>query len=452
MPVFSNYSAASSKGFGELRTINRVWADTFQRTATTSGLGPNTLDQQYWQPIRGNWFVNTNGQAESDDSPATYPISAAYMATPFITTLIASGVSIGTGVTFWQTDANNWYAATLTSTNGNYSYPCITPVYNTCATCTGGGSCATNPSCHTGVSGDCGTYVTTCSSPPVYGCCNPNCGPTTQQVLNGNCGAASCPGNNRTSAGCPTVATSNACATCTTGACATCNSISCGTCQTCTTVCNTCRHNAGASSGQGNIYVTSADCAACGSTQNCTYVTDCVKCGSTSTPVTDCRLCGTTTVTVTDCSICGTIPGASTQTYQCYDIIDTPDPQNCLISSGGTYSCTKSYGTDCGCVCQPGYIQTTSTCTATADFYFLNIIASVNGTVSTLQSTNLGYGKVPDSLTITTSGNVVTVKTLNPNGTVSTTGGGILGQFVGIIKVPSSQEQGSTVNSFYASI
>jgi len=157
MPVFSNFSSSSAQGFGELRTINKSWVDNFQRAATISGLG-NSFDGQPWIASKGNWFINTSGQAQST---ANYSIASTYMGTPNVTQITMSGMSNGTGIVFWQTDANNWWAATLTANSGTFTTSYSGTTYNPCLTNNPGG---TND--FTGTAGYCGNYA--CGGGTVY--------------------------------------------------------------------------------------------------------------------------------------------------------------------------------------------------------------------------------------------------------------------------------------------
>lgn len=162
MPVFSNFSSSSAQGYGQLRTINRNWIDNFQRTATTSGLG-NSFDGQPWIASTGNWFINASGQAQST---VNYSIASTYMGTPDVTSIVVSGVTNGTGIVFWQTDPNNWWAATLTANSGTLPYTYTGSIYNPCLTNNPGG---TND--FTGSSGYCGNYVCAYGTGYYTACC-----------------------------------------------------------------------------------------------------------------------------------------------------------------------------------------------------------------------------------------------------------------------------------------
>ena len=172
MPVFSNFSSSSAQGFGELRTINKSWIDNFQRAATTSGLG-NSFDGQPWIASKGNWFINASGRAQST---VNYSIASTYMGTPDVTSIVVSGIANGTGVVFWQTDANNWWAATLTANSGTFTTTYSGTTYNPCLTNNPGG---TND--FTGSTGYCGNYVCAYGTGYYTACCT-YCGDATPAV------------------------------------------------------------------------------------------------------------------------------------------------------------------------------------------------------------------------------------------------------------------------------
>jgi hypothetical protein len=178
------------------------------------------------------------------------------------------------------------------------------------------------------------------------------------------------------------------------------SSYSCN-CQTCTNFCcNSC---------------TVTDCAACGSYKRCNSGFLCMGnaacCVGFNTiignPVTVCNSC-----TVTSCSACGQ--------YAC-----------------GSYSCNCSTCTDI--------------------FHYLRLSRSLSGTVTTSVVSDVALNQAANSIKVTTSGDSITAvaysdsSITNVIGTISTTqSGATKAAKAGIIKVPSTYTQSSTVDNFAA--
>ena len=172
--------------------ILKFITDNFNRT-TTGSLGTSSSGS-VWQAIRGVWYANGSA-AQSDTAASSYPIaSITFKADATVSTTVTEG----TGVSFWVTDANSWYATVAYHTQTTYSCNCST-CCNTCQHT--GGSCGTTYSCPTY-----GDYVigSSCYYTDIF---------TGQQVYDG-----------------PATATPN---TCTNADCSACGSYSCN-CQTCT--------------------------------------------------------------------------------------------------------------------------------------------------------------------------------------------------------------------------
>ena len=377
MPVFSNFSSGSTQGYGELRTINKIWADNFQRAATVSGLG-NSLDGQPWAATRGNWHINTASGAQCDD--ALYSIASAYTGSINNTQVTMSGFSNGTGVTFWQTDANNWWAASITAVTSGYNYSTIQSVLNPCLTTASGGTGQ-----YTGAAGSCGTYI---------------CGSATGVRPSTN----NCP--------CPCV-----------------DKQSCGDPYGCVCI------------GYGGQVVCFSTC------QDCT--TSCVG------------------ATTTGCS-CGD-GGSYSYDISCNYFYTASGVPTCVGNTNPT--CPTGSNNVCGAACVPGYQNTPVTVTGTGIFYQFNLIKSVAGTISNVTSKILDYSNsvtivsgvltstLPQQISVVTSGNIVTANVYNsPNftnliTTLTTSGSGSLGQFVGIINVPSGSIGGvPIIKAFYSQV
>lgn len=147
--------------------INSFWfalknfADNFNRT-TSGNLGTSS-GGQLWTALRGTWFANGT-QGQSNDNAATYPIASYDIGSANTLSRIDSGP--GTGVAFWVTDANSWWAAY--------------PFYSSTAVCdqnlVSGGSNPPSGSCCSGVSSSSssscsGGFVSNTSNPP-GSCCS----------------------------------------------------------------------------------------------------------------------------------------------------------------------------------------------------------------------------------------------------------------------------------------
>ena len=182
--------------------IKKAIQDLFNRT-TTGSLGTANTGQ-IWGATRGVWFANGSA-AQSNDTASNYPLALILLNT---NVTVSAVVTEGTGVSFWVTDANNWYATVAYRTQTSYSCNCQT----CCTTCTHtGGSCGTT----TGQNcTECGTTYT-CSVGCVAGSICQNC--STGAYIG------------------PATATCNTCTygnTCTNADCTACGSYSCN-CQTC---------------------------------------------------------------------------------------------------------------------------------------------------------------------------------------------------------------------------
>lgn len=86
--------------------------DTFAGTAMKSG----------WKSYRGSWILG-GAAAISSSNPSSYAISAVKLSLPNLTA--SAGVTSGTGLTYWVSDANSWVAS-VSYNNTSTSYPCNT--------------------------------------------------------------------------------------------------------------------------------------------------------------------------------------------------------------------------------------------------------------------------------------------------------------------------------------
>lgn len=75
-----------------------------------------------WKSYKGSWVLGT-GVAISSSDPSTYAISGVKLSLPNLTA--STGVTGGTGLTYWVSDANSWVASVSYNTTST-SYPCNT--------------------------------------------------------------------------------------------------------------------------------------------------------------------------------------------------------------------------------------------------------------------------------------------------------------------------------------
>ena len=75
-----------------------------------------------WKSYKGSWVLGT-GVAISSSDPSTYAISGVKLSLPNLTA--SAGVTGGTGLTYWVSDANSWVASVSYNTTST-SYPCNT--------------------------------------------------------------------------------------------------------------------------------------------------------------------------------------------------------------------------------------------------------------------------------------------------------------------------------------
>lgn len=150
MPLLSSRASGSVRAFG-LTVLSALTSviDLFTRS-DQSGLG--TIKGQRWRVWRGAWAIVSNKASSS--SAAGDNALATLKFTKTDVTVSVSGADPGMGVSFWVTDANNWYASVYTQNQ----------VCQTCSNCNSfsGGNCAvTSPGfCNQNAVGTCsqGTF------------------------------------------------------------------------------------------------------------------------------------------------------------------------------------------------------------------------------------------------------------------------------------------------------
>lgn len=125
--------------------------DTFTRT--TSGSLGTTDTGIPWTANQGVWYANGSA-AQSDTAASSYPLASVNLGSSDAT--VSASVSSGTGVAFWVSDANSWWASTSFNNTYSYSYSCSYTCYDyvciTAGTCTDANACGstTTTSCPPG--------------------------------------------------------------------------------------------------------------------------------------------------------------------------------------------------------------------------------------------------------------------------------------------------------------
>lgn len=137
MPINSSRGGVAAKAYGFLAAALSTLTDLFNRT--TSGSLGTASGGFSWTALRGTWYANGNA-AQSDDAGSSYSIASAPLAQ---NVTVSAGVTNGTGLAFWVTDSNSWWASTsyASSTPGSpYTYACGSYscfVFSASATCNG---------------------------------------------------------------------------------------------------------------------------------------------------------------------------------------------------------------------------------------------------------------------------------------------------------------------------
>ena len=354
----------------------------------TSGSLGTATSGQVWGATRGVWFANGT-QAQSDNAASTYPIASIPLAQDATMKVDTSG---GCGLAFWVTDAGSWWGA----------YPLYES--SSVVNCTGPDSYCYSEGCTPANS--CGTINQTtsssCSGPIAYcysaGCTPPNgCGAISETT------SSSCTG--------PTVSCSDTTNTCNPGGC-------------------------------GTISFTSVVVG------GGTFADDspCSMSGGTSTQCYNCGLSGTIGPN------CGPAPDFYCCTYPSYT--QYTRTQNTTVT---TY--TRSSATNV-----TSYTRWSATNVGTTTFTTsMRVISSVSGTVATDSTTVLATSTssrpIVASMDVKTSGNTITVKGYSGVGQTTQLGSTITrtpvsptrGTGVGIIKAPTTEVQGSTLDNYSAS-
>ena len=165
MPLTSAFNGAANRVEGFLSSIKSRIYDSFARV--TSGTLGTATTGQVWVQNSGLWTAN-NGVAVTASTASSYPNATI----PFKTNVAVSAQSVGqgAGVVFWQSGANDWWAATTSGTSASVisGYSC-----NPSSCCTGSNTCSPSYCCTgsntCGEAYDCGNYLecipsTTCGA------------------------------------------------------------------------------------------------------------------------------------------------------------------------------------------------------------------------------------------------------------------------------------------------
>ena len=155
MPLTSAFNGVANRVEGFLSSIKSRIYDNFARV-TSGTLGTATTGQT-WTSNNGVWTAN-NGIATTATIASSYPNATISFKTN--ATISAQSVGQGAGVVFWQSGANDWWAATTSGTSASVisGYLCNP---NEC--CTGANTCTYNACCSgsntCGAASDCGNYL-----------------------------------------------------------------------------------------------------------------------------------------------------------------------------------------------------------------------------------------------------------------------------------------------------
>lgn len=413
--------------------INSFWfalknfTDTFNRT-TSGNLGTSS-GGQLWTALRGVWSANGT-QGTSADNPTTYPIASYDIGTANTLSRIDSGP--GTGVAFWITDANSWWAA-YPFYDSTSSSVCdqsqVTgannpPAGNCCSTVTSN----TTYSCT-------GTQVTNTSNPPSASCCS---SVTTNQGTAATCSAGLVTGSSNPPSG------------------SCCGGVTTNTGYTYTPTTTTsgggycCAATSYTRSGTNPRTPTCADYPGCDCLEQYTAVYVC--CNGLTRSSYSCYYPTTTSYT---CPSGGTYNSTS-------GLCEVPTTYSCYTQySGGTATTYSCYTTQVGTTTYSCYTANTTTTTYSSA---IRIISSVSGTVTTDSTTVLGTSTSSNptigSIEVTTNGTTITAKGYTGTGQTTQLGSTITrtpsspttGTSIGIIKAPSTLGQSSTVDNYSVSV
>lgn len=414
--------------------------DSFGRT--TSGSLGNADTSQAWTNRTGTWYANGSA-AQSDTAASSYPVASVTFPADDVT--VSASVSGGTGPAVWVTSSGDWYAAILYWTQVNSTYSCncscnghyistSTPVYYSCSSCAQCGSYVSGGSSYAATNNPTQTFTGWSyygsASGPYYSC--PNGG-----TLNGTrCETTTVTQGTTVSLGCY-----SAFSGCTYYSYPYAETPAPGIC--------------GCPTGSNKVCCTQYIPG--GTTTSSYTATISYSCSVGETGHPGAASCYTATYSTTNnysCPSGGTLSGSTCYiagTTTCYSCQNYTCGVNYYVAgsafvSGGTYPNCDAYGASC------------QTCGTLTNSYYLRILKSVGGTV-TSPAADISLPSQPAAIKMTTSGNTITYQAYADTSLTSAIGsqGSITEtsptkvQNYGIIKAPTEYGQGSTVDNFQVS-
>ena len=400
--------ATVSKAF--VKTASGVWSqwfiapirDSFSRTV--SGKLNNADTGQLWETISGTWFAN-GSQAQANDIATAYP--SARIDYGDVNATVSLSPSPGTGPAVWMTTSNDWYAAVLYEDQVDGTYPCN-------CVCNGHSECSPNP-CYGYGCPPCSTTSGTTTS--TY--------PATQQANGGYWQYG--------------FTASGPYYSCSSG------NVSGSLCYECGNYPWVIWTGSNCKSIYGEYY------------QSAQYVG----------PATRSYTCPAGYETGHS-NINSCYYWVTTYTYVCNSGDGSPSGTTCYHTEP-TSTCNSPCVTGYGCGCTPyhvsggtypncdGYGSTCSSCGTQITRYFLRIIKSVNGVVTTV-ATDISLSEAPTKIKLEASNGILTYSAYSDAAMTTLMGSGthtpsnpITSTYHGIVKSPSAYAQGSTVDNFSVS-
>ena len=477
-PLRDTLSGLSNRSYGFISNFGIKINDTFART--TSGALGNATTGNVWTQTNGTWYSNS-GAAVTATAASSYPFAT----TPYnqnMTATVKSAPS-GSGIVFWQSGANDWWAAASSGSTSLYisSYSCNTNscctgsnncTYNACCTganyagtpnscCTGSNYAGTPNSCCTGSNGCSASYTcgasNNCSASATCGAAN-NCAYSATCGAANNCAASYTCGSGTlmcvASGNCGTTYFCNNCSPGWSGPCG-------GTCQRYATATKQVLTYAAGSSYYAGTY--NSCCSY--SVYPGTYSSCCTGSNYAGTPNSCCtgsNYGGAYNACCTGANYGGAYSACCTGANNCAYSATCGAANNCAYSAtcGAANNCAAS-----GCCTGANNCASDSCCTTSPNYstqwnWVLNIIKNVSSTITTVTSSAavVSYSNTPsiNAVSVTTSNNNVSAigysdtAATTSNATVSTTNTGTKGSGVGIILVPGGTSQASQVGPFTA--